>query len=345
MSDPDAFAASSIQTLMTKQLYRRAEVAGRIALPAVPSMIDDYVEMCDTVFKAVGVSFDATELSHLRRALNTELNNAFNASHRSEIIISYESPQGSVLNYHVKAQWYSIEAEYEKWVATRTPPLFGVEPDARVLNLVMSAKNPDAFAILDIGAGTGRNALPLARQGFAVDVIEVTAKFAATIEEQVQQEKLNIRIFKQDIFEKISGLRRDYQLIILSEVVSDFRTTAQLRKVFVLAAKSLATGGRLVLNSFVAKNGYSPDAVERELGQQCYSAIFTRAELSAAAGGLKLDLESDESAYDYEKEHLPPNAWPPTSWYEGWASGRDVFGVENAHSPIELRWLVYRKRA
>jgi hypothetical protein len=40
---------------------------------------------------------------------------------------------------------------------------------------------------------------------------------------------------------------------------------------------------------------------------------------------------------------LPKGAWPPTGWFAGWASGLDVFDVPRDESPIELRWLVYRK--
>ena len=341
----EATTNSSYQAALAKQLYKRAEVAGRLVLPAVPSMIDDYVHMCDNVFKAIGVFFNHAELTQLRSALSVELNNAFQASHRSEIIINYDSPQGSIVNYHIKAQWYTIEEEYEKWVATRKPPLFGIEPDARVLSLALSAHDPGVFPVLDMGAGTGRNTLPLARRGHAVDAIEVTAKFADSIQQAASQESLQVRIFNQDIFDDIKGLRSDYQLIILSEVAPDFRTAEQLSKVFRLAAQSLATGGRFVLNTFVAKSGYIPDAAAREFAQQSYSAIYTPAELTAAALGLKLELESDASAYDYEKANLPPDAWPPTSWYESWASGQDVFGIERKHIPIELRWLVYRKVA
>jgi len=58
---------------------------------------------------------------------------------------------------------------------------------------------------------------------------------------------------------------------------------------------------------------------------------------------LPLKLVSDESVYEFEKANLPAAAWPPTGWYEGWVSGQDVFDVEREMSPVELRWLVYKK--
>ena len=333
----------SLRPAMARRLHRRAVVTGSIVLPAVPGMIDDYVTMCDRVFTGIGVSFNAEQLAQLRAVLEGQLAVAFAASPRSEIVITYDSPMGLTVNYHVKAQWSSLEAAYDNWMATRQPPLFGTEPDARVWSLATAASDPAGFPILDVGAGTGRNALPLARRGHPVDAVEQAPTFAATIRQEAERESLPVRVIERDVFATTDDLRRDYRLMLLSEVASDFRTTDQLRGVFALAAECLATGGLLVLNAFLAKSGSTPDAAARELGQQCYTAIFTRAEIAAAATGLPLDLESDDSVYDYEKSHLPATAWPPTSWYEGWVSGQDIFDVPRDASPIELRWLVYRK--
>jgi hypothetical protein len=115
--------------------------------------------------------------------------------------------------------------------------------------------------------------------------------------------------------------------------------------VFELATQCLVAGGHLVFNAFLAKPGYTPDDSARELGQQCYTTIFTAQELSAAASGLPLNLVSDDSVYEYEKAHLPQGAWPQTSWYADWVSGRDVFDLSREESPIEMRWLVYQKPA
>jgi hypothetical protein len=126
-------------------------------------------------------------------------------------------------------------------------------------------------------------------------------------------------------------------------VVSDFRTTQQLRGIFELAARCLMPGGRLVFNAFLARPGYRPDDAARELGQQVYTTIFTRDELASAAGLLPLALVGDDSVHEYEKTHLPDGAWLPTTWYAAWVSGHDVFDVERQTSPIEVRWLVYQK--
>ncbi len=328
---------------MARRLYRRSVVTGEITLPAVPGMIDEYVTMCDTLFAGVGRRFSAEQLAHVRTVLEGQLAEAYAASPRSTIVISFNAPIGTVLNYHVKAQWWTVEGAYENWIATREPPLFGSEPDARVWALANEAADPKTHRVLDIGAGTGRNALALARRGHPVDVVELTPKFADMIRSDAARELLNVRVIQRDVFSTMDDLRQDYQLILLSEVVSDFRTTQQLRGLFELAAQCLAPGGRLVFNAFLARDGYTPDTAARELGQQMYTSIFTQHEMSTAAAQLPLELVADDSVYDYEKAHLPDGAWPPTSWYAEWVSGQDVFDVERESSPIEMRWLVYQK--
>ena len=332
-----------LREAMRRRLLRRSVTRAEITLPAAPGMIEEYVDLCNEQFTALGVRFSDEELAQLRDVLQIQLVEAFAASPRSDIVITYESPVGLSANYHVKAQWFTVQGAYDNWVATREPPLFGTEPDARVCALADDAETPAAFPILDIGAGTGRNTLALARRGHPVDAVEMTEKFADILRVEAQKDLLGVRVIQRDVFETLQDLRRDYQLILLSEVVSDFRTTEQLRGVFELAAHCLAPGGRLVFNIFLACDGYTPDDAARELGQQCYTSIFTRAELAKASAKQPLDLIADDSVYDYEKSHLPAEAWPPTSWYAHWVSGLDVFDVAREESPIELRWLVYRK--
>lgn len=334
---------TSLRASMARRLLRRSVVTGEITIPAVPSMIDEYVTMCATVFAAVGCPFSPDEGAHLRTVLQDQLARAFAQSPRSSLVISYKAPVGTILNYEINPRWWTLEEEYANWLETREPPLFGTEPDARVWALANQAADPRTHRVLDVGAGTGRNALALARRGHPVDVVELTPQFADVIRAEADRQLLDVRVLQRDVFSTTEDLRRDYSLILLSEVVSDFRSGYQLRALFELAAGCLAPGGQLVFNAFLARDGYTPDAAAVELGQQLYTSIFTRDQLAAAAVGMPLTLISDDSVYDYEKAHLPEGCWPPTSWYAGWVSGQDVFDVERDQSPVEMRWLVYQK--
>ncbi|KKC06068.1 class I SAM-dependent methyltransferase [Mycobacterium nebraskense] len=340
---PSSFDPSMLYEAMVRRWYRRSSAEGHIRVPAVPSLIDEYVQLCGNVCATLGVWHTPEQSAQLRTALEAELAKGFKASPRSDIVISFNAPFGTSVNFRVKAEWRTIGADYDEWVAVRPPPLFGTEPDARVLALAAEAADPTAYRVLDVGAGTGRNALALARRGHPVDAVEMAAKLAEVMRAEAQGESLAVQVIQSDVFTAMESVHEEYQLMVLSEVVPDFRTTQELRGVFELAADCLAPGGRLVFNAFLPREGYVPDDAAVQLGQQCNTMIYTRDQMASAAAGLPLELVTDDSAYEYEKAHLPEGAWPPTGWFEGWANGLDVFDVEREHSPIELRWLVYQK--
>ena len=338
MIKPDA-----LRPAMTRRLLRRAVTSIRIRLPAVPALLDDYQALCERSFAALGVTFNAEQQARLKSVLAGQLAAAYAASPRAEIVIAYESPVGLTVNYTVTPSAASLGETYDHWVATREPPYFGTTADARVTALAAESPSPAACPVLDIGAGTGRNALALARRGHPVDAVELSGKFAAILREEAGRESLAVRVIEGDVFASLDDLRHDYGLVVLSEVVSDFRTTAELRRMFELAATCLAPGGRLVFNVFLPQVGYTPDAAARELGLQVYTSIFTYPEVAAAVAGLPLSLVADDPVHDYEQQNLPAGAWPPTTWYADWVSGLDVFDVPRHESPIAMRWLVWRK--
>jgi hypothetical protein len=153
-----------------------------------------------------------------------------------------------------------------------------------------------------------------------------------------------VRVFEGNALDPNLDIpRRHYRLAVLAEVVaSHFRTAAELRTLFERAADWLAPGGLLLFSAFLTRGGYKPDAMARQLSDVMWCCAFTRRELDEAASGLPLTRISDESAYDYEKEHLPESSWPPTGWFADWTRGQDLFDVPGDRSPLELRWLVYR---
>jgi precorrin-6B methylase 2 len=338
-----SFDPSTLRDAMGRRLYRRAVVEGKITVPAVPAMIDEYVKMCENVCAVAGTQQTPSERAGLKTWIETELARAYAASHRSNIVIGYFAPFGIGVTFRITSEWLTIASDYDTWVDTREGPLFGTAADARVWSLAAEAADPTTCRVLDIGAGTGRNALALARRGHPVDAVEMTPKFAEIIRSEAERESLDVHVIEGDAFDTMDGVRSDYQLIVASEVVPDFRTTQELRGVLELAADCLAPGGRLVFNAFLPRHGYRPDNAALELGQQVNTMIFTRDEMTSATAQLPLELVADDSAAEYEEANLPQGAWPPTNWFVGWANGIDLFDVEADESPIELRWLVYQK--
>lgn len=336
-------ADERLRPALLSRLLRRAVASGQVRLPAVPAMLDDYQALCERTFETLGVDFSPAQRDALRTALSDQLAKAWAASPRSEILISYESPIGLRVQYEIKPQWSSLGEAYNHWVSTREPPYFGSHPDAKVMALAAQAKNSGHLAVLDVGAGTGRNALALARSGHPVDAVELSAEFASILQGDAKKESLPLRVIQRSVFDTADDLRSDYGLVLASEVVTDFRSVAELRRFLEMASDHLSAGGHLLFNIFLAQDDYEPDAAARQLGQQLYTSIFTKAELATALSNLPLTLISDESVLSYEKKNLPQGAWPPTSWYADWVSGLDLFETDRADSPVELRWLVYRR--
>jgi SAM-dependent methyltransferase len=331
---------------MVRKLPLRLSASGQLALPAVPSFLELYTESLATIFASVGRVFSPKEVDHLRDLLKKELDAAFAKSPHSKIVVDYKTdpPPSTALRYTIGVRVVMLGDEYADWVKTRQPPLFGAHPDAKVRDLSRSLGDPASVPVLDVGAGTGRNMIPLARSGFATDAVEMTPEFASVLREELSKAGVSGRVFEGDALDpKLEIPRGRYRLVVLAEVASHFGDVAQLRALFERAAEWLAPGGLLLFSIFLAADGYEPDALVREFAEVMWCCAFTRTQLDGAANGLSFSKVSDESVHDYEHEHLEASAWPPTGWFVQWTRGRDVFDVPAGKSPLELRWVVYRR--
>ena len=340
---PQRFEPTWLRQALVRRLLRRAVASGTLAVPAIPGMRDQYVELCFAVFTALGRRITPDQFEAGRRLFETVLREAFATSPRSNIVVTYEAPMGSEIRYAVTADARPLAIAYQAWFETLAEPIFGVFPDARMVSLLEQLGDPSTSPVLDIGAGTGRNALYLARLGHPVDAVELTPKFSELLVAEAARQKLPIRVVVGDVFECTEDMGRNYQMLLLSGVVGDFRELQQLRRTFELAADRLAIGGLLLVSMHLTVDGYVPDQACRDWGQQCCSMFFTGGELEQAMDGLPLELVANDSAFDYEREHSPEEAFPPTAAYEEWALGQHMFALDREQCPIELRWLVIRK--
>lgn len=298
------------------------------------------------MFASMGKVFSRSEHAALREMLAPRLRDGFERSPHSRVHIKWqaEPPPSAGIDYTIWLETGTVEAEYEDWASSRKPPLFGAGPDAKLLHVAQSLVPPHRHRVLDIGAGTGRNTLALARAGFSVDALEPTPAFCKVLRRAALAERASIAVIEASLFApKLALPRSRYSLILCSEVTSHFRGAHELRTFFERSARWLRPGGSLLVNAFVAEPGFELDPLAREVSQLAWSTVFTRQEFAQAARGLRLSKLSEESAHAYEKAHQAPEHWPPTSWYESWARGLNCYRAKTGVAPMELRWLHYRK--
>ncbi|HEX5101515.1 MAG TPA: class I SAM-dependent methyltransferase [Polyangiaceae bacterium] len=336
-----------VRQSMIRRLPRRLGAKGQMALPAAPSLLDHYHELLTEAFGALGRVFNEEENAHLRKVLAEKLEEAFRTSPYSRVIVSYETdePPRTSLTWRMAVNVSTVATEYEGWVKSREPPYFGVHPDAKILECARSLGAPKDVPVLDIGAGTGRNTLPLAREGFPTDAVELAPALAAILRGDVEKEKLPVRVIEGDALSGTLEIpERHYRVVCLAEVIaSHIRSVEHVHALFETAAEALSAGGLFVFNAFLAKEGYRPDAMARELSQVFWSNVFTKIDIENAMRGLPFEPVSDESTHDFEHEHQPAEGWPPTGWFVNWAKGLDVYDLPLGRAPVELRWLVYRR--
>lgn len=335
-----------LEQAIASNLMARTTYRGEMTFPCVPAALEDYLQQLQACFTLMGKPLSEGELAQVRQLLTQALEQGFQVTASAKLVVNYEITASPGLQknlaFNAAIAVPSLAEQYRNWLETKQPPLFGSHPDAKVMAIVRDL--PAAVPILDVGAGTGRNTLPLARSGYPVDALELTPEFADQLQSAASAENLPVTVIRGDVLEPSLQLTATrYHLVILSEVISHFRDQGQLRLALAKLSDAVVPGGLLLFNLFLAKDNYVPNTLVQQVSQVAWSCVFTRSQLMDAIAGLPLDLLSDESVAAYEQEHLPAGAYPPTGWFAAWSSGKSVFPLSEGKPPMELRWIVCRK--
>lgn len=336
-------SAAELRASIMRGLDKRLMFKGEALFPCMPVMADEFSARLVKVWATLGRTISSEEREQLRDGLRAALSHGYEVAPHGALVVSWEaSPAGPVV-YKAGIHEPSLEERYDDWAESRTGPLFGAEPDAKVMSV--SATLGAGEPVLDVGAGTGRNALALAAKGHPTDAIELVSAFCKTMRDQAAGSSLPLRVFEADILSDELRLEPGrYRLAFASEVLTHFRTADDARALFVQLADALAPGGLLLFNVFLGKNGYEPDRLAREAGSTWFASLFSRSELSFLVDELPFELVSDESVFEFEKARTEPSAWPPTAWFESWSLGSNVFDLPLGKAPVDLHWLMYRRK-
>ena len=340
----DVLKASALRRLRRKQTG-----SGVLTFPAAPSLRAYYQQKLLTEFDVLGRPASKEEGDALGEMLERLMVEAWKQSPYSRIIARYQTDTNpnAGISYRFETVVVSVGQEYDKWVGTRPRPFFGAHANAKVLHVARSLGAPilKRITILDVGAAEGRNTLPLAREGFATDAVELSPQFAKLLQENLAKEKLSGQVFKGDVLDpRLEIPNAYYDLVVIAGViVAHFRTKLHLRDLMERVCEVLRPGGLLLFSIFLTLDGFEPDDNIRELGELFWTVMFTPDELAEVMKGLPLKLVDDVSYVESEREHAP-ESWPPTDFFEAYCAAQDLFDLPAGRAPLEMRWLTYRKQ-
>lgn len=311
---------------------------------AVPALTPQYVQETVEAAQGVGGKLTASEIETFRRQLSAQVEEAFSYSQHSSIMIRCKV-QDQICKFWVEWRPISVTSHYEEWLGIRQLDLFGNYPDAMVLQTAATLGDAVSAPVLDVGAGVGRNAIPLARLGHPVTAIEPSPSFAARIFERSVEAQVAVRVIQKTVQHPSLRLKeKSFSMIVASQALTDLRGAPASDEFLRKVVDSLRPGGLLVFNVFIAPTELGSNPAIRQAAEAGTSSFLTEAELDHLSKALRMEQVSRSIAYYFERTNLPPEAWPPNSWFENWSRGHDIFALpKNVVSPIQLEWLVWRK--
>jgi SAM-dependent methyltransferase len=160
-----------------------------------------------------------------------------------------------------------------------TEPVWCLTPHPLVLQELERLPPPaPGDEAVDLGAGTGRHALWLARRGWAVAAVDFSSVALAHLSARAAREELPVRVTHADL--AVYQAAGQYQLALVAYVHPDLVTQAAM---LTTASRALGPGGVLVLV------GHHPDNVGAGVGGPQDAALTYQPQRLTALQGLRTE--------------------------------------------------------
>lgn len=200
----------------------------------------------------------------------------------------------------------------------------GEKPDKKILTTIKKYI-PKGGLVADIGAGDGRNTIPLARKGYRVDAFELSSVGRGIISEKIKAEKLSkVNLSADNIHSKPFG--EIYDAIFMSHVTQHFESK-ELPEVFQNIKESLKQGGVFIFDAFIAKNERVKKSTQYDSWSGNYHFNQYFIENLVKSLGMNVTEVSDFKEKDASKGKYPNPKW----------------GFQNKNSGIKevnLKWFI-----
>lgn len=114
------------------------------------------------------------------------------------MIDHYPNSSFQTMNINIKNDWYTdffAGLNCEMWEKAATDEWTQQEVDF----LLSTLNVPPGATLLDVQCGSGRHTIELAKRGFTMTGLDISAEFLATLTERAAAEQLSIRVIQGDI--------------------------------------------------------------------------------------------------------------------------------------------------
>ena len=150
----------------------------------------------------------------------------------------------------MSSDWYrkiwTLDIQDQSWVE---------DTERQVDFLVKTLKLRGGERILDLACGFGRQSLALARRGFGVTGVDITAEYVGYANETARKEGLNARFICRDIREVSYENAFDVVMNMADGAVGYLENDEENEKIFRVLAKALKPGGKHFMD--IMNGGYA----------------------------------------------------------------------------------------
>jgi SAM-dependent methyltransferase len=184
-----------------------------------------------------------------------------------------------------------IRPWYETIFDERYPELFGPlerDPEEEVAQIVELLPIPPGAAVVDLGCGRGRHAIPLSRRGYRVTGVDLSEKMLRLARERAGREKVSVDWVREDM--RLFTRPGSFDVCLSLFTSYGYFDDEQNQRVLVNVSESLKRGGMLLLDLRNAQKGLA--------GEEDLEATVT-----VPAGQLRLRVRFDRATGRANAQH------------------------------------------
>ncbi len=228
----------------------------------------------------------------------------------------------------------------------------GVGPDRKVIDILRRFfPEPDGVTIADIGAGDGRNSIPLAKKGYNVFAYDLSSSARKIMDMRRSRDGLakNLTTRADNILNGPLSVKSDG--ILMSHLTQHF-TVQELESAMTNLARSVKQGGILIFDALINKgNAKSSSALDAPRGYSFFDLKHI-AELAKTEGFEVLEVSDYDEKGPSRPYYIDTKTWggEGAKWPikesgigKLWILLNDLSEFCTRKRKVDLKWFVLRK--